>query len=72
MQICVRKFPERKKPCLVLEQNNQSIVLAVFRNEEMLRLYYEALGGRAKLEILGEYRSIDDMIKEVKTDADSD
>lgn len=71
MKICVRKYPDRKKPCLVLEQGNQGIVLATFRSEEMLKLYSEALGGNNIIEILNDHRSIEEML-EVINNADSD
>lgn len=71
MKICVRKYPDRKKPCLVLEQGNQGIVLATFRSEEMLKLYSEALGGNNIIEILNDHRSIEEML-EVINNADCD
>ena len=45
IQIVVRHFPDRKKPCLMLEEGNQGIVLGTFRNEEMVQLFKRALGG---------------------------
>ena len=71
MQICVRKYPDIKKPCLVLEQGNQGIVLATFRSEKMLKLYFEALGGNKMIEILNDHRSIEELL-EVISNADCD
>ncbi len=71
MQIVVRKYPDRKKPCLVLEQGNKGVVLANFRNEEMMKLYFEALGGTYMIEILNDHRSIEKLL-EVIQNADSD
>ena len=45
IQIVVRHFSDRKKPCLMLEEGNQGIVLGTFRNEEMVKLFKRALGG---------------------------
>ncbi len=45
IQIVVRHFSDRKKPCLMLEEGNQGIVLGTFRNEEMVGLFKRALGG---------------------------
>ena len=45
IQIMVRHFPDRKKPCLMLEEGNQGIVLGTFRNEWTARLFKQALGG---------------------------
>ena len=44
-QLVIRHFPDRKKPCLVIEQGNQGIVLATFRNAECEDLYKEFLDG---------------------------
>ena len=65
MQIVIRHFPDRKKPCLMLEQGNQGIILATFRNKEMEKLYTLALGGNNVIAISGDKRSIDEMLKEV-------
>lgn len=45
VQIVVRHFPNRKKPCLMLEEGNQGIVLGTFKNEEMVELFRRFLGG---------------------------
>lgn len=45
IQIVVRHFSDRKKPCLMLEEGNQGIVLGTFRNEWMVELFKRALGG---------------------------
>jgi len=65
MQIVIRHFPDRKKPCLMLEQGNQGIVLATFRNADMERLYTLALGGNNVTQMNYEKRTIDEMLKEV-------
>ena len=70
MQIVIRHYPNRKKPCLVLEQGNQGIVLASFRNAEMERLYTLALGGNNTMVMNYEKRTLDEMLQEVE-DADS-
>jgi hypothetical protein len=33
-KVAVRYYPDRKKPCLVIEQGNQGIILATFQNEK--------------------------------------
>jgi len=71
MQIVIRHYPDRKKPCLVLEQGNQGIVLGTFRNAEMERLYTLALGGNNTIVMNYEKRTLDEILKEVQ-DADSD
>lgn len=71
MQIVIRHYPDRKKPCLVLEQGNQGIVLASFRNVEMERLYTLALGGNNTIVMNYEKRTLDKMLQEVHEDADS-
>jgi len=70
MQIVIRHFPDRKKPCLMLEQGNQGIILATFRNADMERLYTMALGGKNLIQISYEKRTIDEMLKEIEN-ADS-
>lgn len=69
MQIVIRHYLDRKKPCLVLEQGNQSIVLASFRNAEMERLYTLALGGNNTIVMNYEKRTLDEILQEVQ-DAD--
>ena len=68
MQIVIRHYPDREKPCLVLEQGNQGIVLASFRNVEMERLYTLALGGNNTIVMNYEKRTLDEMLQEVKGD----
>ena len=72
MQIVIRHYPDRKKPCLVLEQGNQGIVLGTFRNVEMERLYTLALGGNNTIVMNYEKRTLDEILKEVYANADSD
>lgn len=72
MQIVIRHYPDRKKPCLVLEQGNQGIVLASFRNAQMEQLYTLALGGNNTMVMNYEKRTLDEMLQEVYEDADSD
>ena len=71
MQIVIRHFSDRKKPCLMLEQGNQGIVLATFRNADMERLYTLALGGNNVIQMSYEKRTIAEMLKEINN-ADSD
>ena len=39
--LVIRHFPDRKKPCLMLEQGNQGIVIATIRNTECEKLLRE-------------------------------
>ena len=44
----IRHFPDRKKPCLVLEQGNKCIVIGTIRNracEHLLREYWHGSCG---------------------------
>ena len=43
--LAVRHFPDRKKPCLCIEQGNQCIVIAAFRNTECEELYKHFMNG---------------------------
>ena len=46
--LAIRHFPDKKKPCLVLEQGNQGIVIATIRNNECEKLlrkfFYDGCG----------------------------
>ena len=64
MKIVIRHYPDRKKPCLVIEQGNQGIIIGTFRNEEMVRLYTEVLGGNNIIKV-SDNRSIDKLLQEV-------
>lgn len=44
-RVVVRHYPDRKKPCLVIEQGNQEMVLAIFQNEECEEIYKRFLQG---------------------------
>ena len=44
-RIALRHFPDRKKPCLVVEQGNCGTVLATFRNEDCARVWMDIIGG---------------------------
>jgi hypothetical protein len=55
----------------MLEQGNQGIILATFRNADMERLYTMALGGKNLIQISYEKRTIDEMLKEIEN-ADGD
>lgn len=46
--IGVRECPDRKKPCFVVERDNEIIVLGTFRNESMVDEFEKAI-----LEIAG-------------------
>ena len=37
--MAVRHYPDRRKPCLVLEVGNQGLVIATFRNEQMAKAW---------------------------------
>ena len=39
--LVIRHFPDRKKPCLMLEQGNQGIIVATIRNAECEKLLRE-------------------------------
>ena len=56
--LVVRHYPDRKKPCLVIEQGNTGIVLATFRNEASAELFKHFIG--EENECL--YRALDDDI----------
>lgn len=49
VHICIRHFPDRKKPSLVIERGNQGLVVANFRNEQMKEEFEKVL-----IEIFGE------------------
>lgn len=34
-------FPDRKKPCLVCEEGNKGTVVATFRSEEEVKMFWE-------------------------------
>ena len=44
-EFVIRHFLDRKKPCLVLEQGNQCIVIGTIRNAECEKLLREYFGG---------------------------
>lgn len=64
MKICVRKFTDRKRPCLVLEQGNHGVVLAMFRNEKMVKVFMKALKGNV-IDIPGNTKTVDQILEEV-------
>lgn len=70
----IRHFPDRKKPCLVLEQGNQCIVIGTIRNAECESLLREFFGGACG--IRGDMRWLFDFRVRSQesegTDADSD
>ena len=41
----VMHFPDRKKPCLCIEQDDQVMIIATFKNKECEYLYHEFMGG---------------------------
>ena len=43
--LAIRHFPDRKKPCLVLEQGNKCIVIGTIRNRACEHLLREYWGG---------------------------
>jgi hypothetical protein len=60
--LVIRHFPDRKKPCLVLEQGNECIVIGTLRNgycESLLREYFNDSCG-----IYGDMRYLFDMIQD--------
>ena len=56
VEIEVSHLSDRKKPCLILTEDNQGIVLATFRNEEMVELFKRFFGG-ARIQRMYEGRS---------------
>ena len=38
-KLVIRHFPDRKKPCICLEQDNQAIVIGTIRNAECEELW---------------------------------
>ena len=34
MILAIRHFPDRKRPCIVLEENNQAVVLGYLTNKK--------------------------------------
>ena len=44
-KIVVRRFPDRKKPCLTVEQGNCCTVIATFRNDHYAKLFENVIGG---------------------------
>ena len=61
-RMVIRHFPDRKKPCLCIEQGNQAMVLATFRNKECEELYKQFLGGNCM------QREMSLIFEEVNTD----
>jgi hypothetical protein len=47
--LVVRHFSDRAKPCLCIEQGNQAMILATFRNKECEDLYKEFLQGNGMI-----------------------
>lgn len=37
--LVIRHFPDRKRPCIVLEQGNQGIIIGTIRNAECEELW---------------------------------
>lgn len=54
--LAIRHFPDRAKPCLMLEQGNQGIVIATIRNVECEKLLREYFGDTCG--IYGDMRDI--------------
>lgn len=44
-RLVIRRFSDRKKPCLCLEQGNKCLVIGTLRNDEMAQLYDDFMGG---------------------------
>ncbi len=44
-RVVVRHYPDKKKPCLVIEQGNQGMILATFQNEKCEEIYKRFLQG---------------------------
>lgn len=65
----IRHFPDRKKPCLVLEQGNQCIVIGTIRNAECEHLLREYFGGTCG--IWGDMRDLFEPQESEGTDADN-
>ena len=60
--LVVRHFPDRQKPCLMLEQDTQGFVLGTFRNEACAQMFQKFLGG------YGIAKDIDQTIEELLDD----
>lgn len=45
VSITVRHFPDRLKPCLVIEQGNAGVVVGTFVNETCANAFVKAIGG---------------------------
>ena len=63
-KISIKHFPDRKKPCLVLEQGNRGLVLGYFRSDEMVKVLDLAMGGSKSL-VFECDKTINEMINEV-------
>lgn len=60
--IAVRHYPDKKKPCLVIEHGNQALVIATFRNESMVNVLRKLIGENKCLEI-DDSRTIDELLE---------
>lgn len=60
--IAVRHYPDRKKPCLVIEHGNQALVIATFRNNGMVNVLKKLIGENKCLEI-DDSRTIDELLE---------
>lgn len=74
-RLVVRRFSDRKKPCLCLEQGNKCLVIGTLRNDEMAQLYDDFMGGmclKGQMQDLfteGQKKDLLKPIKERKHDA---
>lgn len=45
INVAVRHFPDKVKPCLVIEQGNKGVVVGSFVNEACAGAFMKAIGG---------------------------
>ena len=56
--VTVRRFADRRKPCLMLEQGNTGVVIGTFRNEACAEAFEKFTGGSI-------YRQMDETLDEL-------
>ena len=49
--VAIRHFPDRKKPCIVLEQGNQCVVLGYLTDRKREKWLYRAFGRDTKTQL---------------------
>lgn len=61
MIIAIRHFPDRKNPCLVVEEGNHGLIVANFKGEKHAQLVQNLLGENVALKVRSD-SSLDDLI----------